>query len=267
MNSAAPHSNSQENSFKVSAHNWPYPFWIAHRGAGKLAPENTLAAFRLGASYGYTMFECDVKLSLDEQAFLLHDDTLERTSNGQGIGGNLNLSQLMQLDAGSWHSRIYAGEPPATLNAISAFCQKNDFFINLEIKPSPNLDFKTGELVGLMAMQMWQDCAVPPFLSSFQIDALRGAQKTAPNLPRGLLLEHLNDDWLGMAKELECCAIICDHEFWTEQAIGLAKANGFKTLSYTPNTLDAVQRLIDFGIEGIITDRVDLFSAATPIKK
>ena len=59
---------------------WPYPLWIAHRGAGKLAPENTLAAFRLGARHGYRAFECDVKLSADGVPFLLHDDTLERTS-------------------------------------------------------------------------------------------------------------------------------------------------------------------------------------------
>ena len=63
---------------------WPYPRWIAHRGAGKLAPENTLAAFRLGARHGYRMFECDAKLSSDGVLFLLHDATLERTTNGRG---------------------------------------------------------------------------------------------------------------------------------------------------------------------------------------
>ena len=60
---------------------WPYPRWVAHRGAGKLAPENTLAAFRLGGEHGYRMFECDVKLSADKVPFLLHDATLERTTN------------------------------------------------------------------------------------------------------------------------------------------------------------------------------------------
>jgi len=63
---------------------WPYPRWIAHRGAGKLAPENTLAAFRLGAAHGYRAFECDVKLSADGVPFLLHDATLERTTSGRG---------------------------------------------------------------------------------------------------------------------------------------------------------------------------------------
>ena len=66
---------------------WPYPRWIAHRGAGKLAPENTLAAFKLGASLGYRMFECDVKLSADGVPFLLHDATLDRTTNGHGVAG------------------------------------------------------------------------------------------------------------------------------------------------------------------------------------
>lgn len=71
----------------ITASSWPYPHWIAHRGAGKLAPENTLAAFRLGAQHGYRMFECDAKLSADGVPFLLHDATLERTTNGRGTAG------------------------------------------------------------------------------------------------------------------------------------------------------------------------------------
>ena len=93
---------------------WPYPFWIAHRGAGKLAPENTLAAFRVGASHGYRAFECDVKLAADGVPFLLHDATLRRTTNGHGRAADLSWSELARLDAGSWHSRAYAGEPPAS---------------------------------------------------------------------------------------------------------------------------------------------------------
>jgi hypothetical protein len=102
---------------------WPLPRWIAHRGAGKLAPENTLAAFRIGASHGYRAFECDVKLSHDGVPFLLHDDTLERTSTGQGIAGDRTWAELSRLDAGSWHSRAFAGEPVPSLQAIAAFVQ------------------------------------------------------------------------------------------------------------------------------------------------
>ena len=65
----------------MTPNDWPLPLWIAHRGAGKLAPENTLAAFRLGASFGYRAFECDVKISRDETPFLLHDADLNRTTS------------------------------------------------------------------------------------------------------------------------------------------------------------------------------------------
>src|SRR5215216_2570860 len=116
---------------------WPYPFWIAHRGAGKLAPENTLAAFRLGAQHGYRMFECDVKLSADGVPFLLHDATLDRTSSGRGGAAGFTWSELSRLDAGSWRGRAFAGEPPASLAGLAAFCLRNGFALDIEIKPTP----------------------------------------------------------------------------------------------------------------------------------
>ncbi|HKP65683.1 MAG TPA: glycerophosphodiester phosphodiesterase family protein, partial [Casimicrobiaceae bacterium] len=88
---------------------WPYARFCAHRGAGKLAPENTLAAFRLGYEHGYRMAEFDVKLSADGVAFLLHDDTLDRTTNRKGRADALTWRELALVDAGTWHSPTYAG--------------------------------------------------------------------------------------------------------------------------------------------------------------
>ncbi|MDB5816804.1 MAG: ugpQ, partial [Rhizobacter sp.] len=98
----------------AASEDWPYPFWIAHRGAGTEAPENTMAAFRLGARHGFTAFECDVKLSADGIPFLLHDDTLERTTDGHGVAGHLPWLELSRLDAGQWHGEGFAGEPVPT---------------------------------------------------------------------------------------------------------------------------------------------------------
>ena len=123
---------------------WPYPRWIGHRGAGQLAPENTLAAFALGARHGYRMFECDAKLSADGVVFLLHDATLERTTNGQGLAAELDWAALSRLDAGSWHSPAYAGEPLCTLQALARFCLAQGFALNIEIKPTPGLEHATG---------------------------------------------------------------------------------------------------------------------------
>ena len=247
---------------QVTAHHWPYPRWIAHRGAGKLAPENTLAAFRLGAQHGYRMYECDVKLSADGVPFLLHDDTLERTSTGTGLGGDHAWGALAQLDAGSWHSRSYAGETLPTLDNIAAFCLRNGHFLNIEIKPTTGLERLTGEAVAHHASRLWRGQAVPPLLSSFSTDALHGAMAAQPALPRGLLLDELWDGWLDAAQQLGCVAIICNYRLWNADTVGQAKAAGMRTLSYTVNDAESVQRLIDLETDGIITDRVDLFSPA-----
>ena len=241
---------------------WPYPFWIAHRGAGKLAPENTLAAFRLGAQYGYRMFECDAKLSADGVPFLLHDATLERTTNGHGTGGDVPLGALAQLDAGSWHSRAWAGEAVPTLEALARFCIANGYFLNIEIKPTPGHEEHTGRVVAQTAARLWQGHAVPPLLSSFKPDALAGAQATAEHLPRALLLDTLWDGWAAAAQQLGCVAIVCNHALWDAAQVAQVKALGMRTLSYTVNDEWAAQRLIDLGTDGIITDRVDLFCPA-----
>jgi glycerophosphoryl diester phosphodiesterase len=179
---------------------WPFPLWIAHRGAGKLAPENTLAAFRLGATHGHTAFECDVKLSADGVPFLLHDDTLERTTNGQGVAGALDWAALSRLDAGGWHSSAFAGEPIASLEAIAAFCIANGHRLDLEIKPSPGTDLETGRTIGQWVRKLWH--GTPLLLSSFKPQALMGARETAPELPRALLLDTLWPGCMPMAASL-----------------------------------------------------------------
>lgn len=251
---------------------WPYPRWIAHRGAGKLAPENTLAAFRLGASHGYRMFECDVKLSSDGVPFLMHDDTLTRTTNAadklgpdsSATGGDHPWGTLAQLDAGSWHSRSFSGEPLPTLEAIARYCLRNAYFLNIEIKPTPGLERQTGEMVANHAARLWQNASVPPLLTSFQVPALEAARAAQPDLPSGLLLDALWPGWLETAQSLGCAAIICDHILWDQVSMTQAQSAGFKTLSYTVNDEATVKRLLDLGLDGIITDRVDLFSPVNP---
>lgn len=241
---------------------WPYPRWVAHRGAGKLAPENTLAAFRLGASHGYRMFECDAKLSADGVPFLMHDDKLDRTTGAKGTGGAQPWSALSQLDAGSWHSPGYAGEPLPTLENLARFCLANDHLLNIEIKPTPGTERQTGEVVAQQAAQWWQGAAVPPLLTSFKVESLEGAQAAQPELPRGLLLDTLWAGWLEAAQRLGCVAIVCKHTLWDAAVVALVHGAGMRALSYTVNEEAHAQRLITLGTDGIITDRVDLFSPA-----
>ncbi len=238
---------------------WPYPRWIAHRGAGQLAPENTLAAFRLGARHGYRMFECDAQVSADGVVFLLHDATLTRTTNGQGTAGEWTWPALSQLDAGSWHSHGHAGEPVPTLADLARFCLAHGHHLNIEIKPAPGTESLTGQAVARLAAQLWQGAAVPPLLTSFQPDALAAAQKTAPDLPRGLLLAHWHEGWWAQALSLGCVAVVGHHPLWTRRAVAQVHGGGMKCLSYTVNDEATARQLLALGIDGIITDRVDLF--------
>jgi glycerophosphoryl diester phosphodiesterase len=252
----------------VTLENWPYPRWIAHRGAGKLAPENTLAAFRLGATHGYRMFECDVKLSADGVPFLLHDDTLPRTTNARAqlgagnsaVAGDHPWRDLAQLDAGGWHSRAFAGEPLPTFENIARYCLNNGYFLNIEIKPTPGQERQTGQVVAEHAARLWRHADVPPLLTSFDPEALAAARDAQPQLPRGLLLESLWKGWLETALTLECIAVVCDHALWDRSSVTQAQSAGFRCLSYTVNDEWAAQRLTDLGIDGLITDRVDFFA-------
>ncbi|MBW8468414.1 MAG: glycerophosphodiester phosphodiesterase [Thiobacillus sp.] len=259
-----PHTPSPDECRPPARLPWPYPRWIAHRGAGKLAPENTLAAFRLGASHGYRMAECDAKLSADGVVFLLHDDTLDRTTNGQGLGGDQVWVALSRLDAGGWHSPAYAGEPLATLESVARFCLANGGLLNIEIKPTTGLARETGRVVAQEAARLWaqRPGAVPPLLTSFEPEALQGARETQPGLPRGLLLETLWSGWLETAIELGCQAVICDQDLWVAGNVAQVHQAGLRTLAYTVNEATSVQRLLALGIDGLITDRVDVFPPA-----
>ncbi|MBX3604253.1 MAG: glycerophosphodiester phosphodiesterase [Piscinibacter sp.] len=241
---------------------WPYPLWIAHRGAGKRAPENTLAAFRVGAAHGYRAFECDVKLSADGVPFLLHDATLQRTTGARGVAGERAWAELSRLDAGAWHSRAFAGEPLPSLETVARYCLRNGFALNIEIKPTPETERATGEAVAREAQHLWAGQAVPPLLSSFKTEALRGAQAAAPDLPRALLLDTLWDGWFDAAQALGCVACVTHYGLMDAALVARLHGAGLRALVYTVNDAPEAQRLVRLGIDGLITDAIDKFSPA-----
>jgi glycerophosphoryl diester phosphodiesterase len=243
---------------------WPYPFWIAHRGAGKLAPENTLAAFKLGASYGYRAFECDVKLSRDGVPFLLHDADLARTTGQHGVAGERDWRELATLDAGSWHSPSYAGEPLPTLRTIAEFCIRGGHRLNIEIKPTPGDEAHTGQEVALEAARLWSGQSVP-LLSSFQVAALEAAQASAPELPRALLLDRLETGWLQTALDLQCVAVVARHTLFNETLVQEIHTAGLRAMAYTVNEHSDAKRLQSLGLAGLITDAVDRFIPETNV--
>jgi glycerophosphoryl diester phosphodiesterase len=242
---------------------WPYPRLCAHRGAGKLAPENTLAAFRYGAARGYRMIECDAKLSGDGVAFLLHDATLERTTSGSGRADALAWRELSQLDAGAWHSPSYAGEPLPTLAAVARWCRANAVLLNIEIKPTPGRERETGAAIALDAKALWRGADVQPVLSSFAAEALDGARVAAPELSRAWLIERIPEDWRELALALGCIALDVKHTALDAARVSEVRGAGLRVASWTANEPERVRDLLAWGVDTVITDAVDLI-AGTP---
>ncbi len=243
---------------------WPYPFWIAHRGAGTLAPENTLAALRFGASHGWRAFECDVKLSRDGVPFLLHDDSLDRTTSRTGLAADFDWAELSRLDAGGWHSRAYAGEPLPSLDAVVRFVLRNGHTLNLELKPSPGQEHHTGHAVGAACLDLWRGTTLPPPLfSSFKPEALQGVRDAAPDMPRALLLDTLWPGWFDAARALGCAAVVTQHRLMDGTLLQHLHGAGLRALCHTVNEAADARRLLALGVDGLISDAVDVFAPGT----
>lgn len=284
---------------KMGKEHYLYPTFIAHRGAGKLAPENTMAAFQFGLEQGFTMFECDVKLSADNELFLLHDADLARTTNDSGIAVEKNWQELMALDAGSWHSPQYAGELIASFSSVTDFVLDQRVRLDVEIKPSATEGYETGKAVAQFLEQKIKTrleqcvdivieessdqlferlynellesptsyCVKKQFLiSSFDVAALQGAYDHVPQIPRALLI----DNWalgeqnvLEILESLECSGVITHYKILTDGFIESCHAAGRFVMVYTPNECAEIKSLLDRGVDSIITDNMQVIKSVS----
>lgn len=237
---------------------WPYPQVFAHRLGGTLAPENTLTGLRRACKIGVRAVECDVKLSADGVLFLLHDDTLERTTSGKGPAGALSMEQLLQLDAGVRHHRAYKGEVLPTLEALAAATLPDGIAVNLEIKPNPGQDEETGKLLGQAVRTLWANADTMPLLSSFSPAALRAARQAAPELPRALLVKDIPLDYLNELDQCAAAALHVEHHALTQDIVQKLHSQGYRVMAYTVNDTLRARKLLSWGVEMLCTDRPDL---------
>ena len=237
---------------------WPYPRLIAHRGGGTLAPENTLAAMRVGHQFGYRMVEFDAKLTQDQLAVLLHDSTLERTTTGSGAATDYTYSSLAQLDAGSWFDAAFAGEPVPCLSAVARYTLAQNIASNIEIKPSPGLEQRTGSLIAQQVRLDWAASPLPPLLSSFSIECLQAARVAAPELPRGWITAELLPEWRDVLAQLGCVSLHLKHTLVTQALVGEVHQAGFRLATWTVNEPARAAQLLEWGVDAVITDALNL---------
>ena len=240
---------------------WPFPRLLAHRGGGTLAPENTIAALDAGWRYGYRAAEVDAVLAADDVPVLLHDAGLERTSDGSGLVAQRTSQELAELDAGSWFGPAYAGTRIPSLLQALCHCRARGIWLNVEIKPVPGCEERTGSRVAQVVAEHCRAAGVAgahmPLLSSFSHAALRSARAAAPELARGLLCEEIPSNWREAAQALDAFSLHCDHHHLTQAQAGAIRAAGFGLLCYTVNDPARALLLRNWGVDAICTDRVD----------
>lgn len=244
--------------------NWPYPTLFAHRGGGVLAPENTLAAIKTGHAHSFAAVEFDVKLSQDNMALLMHDATLERTTNGRGPVAAQSMTQLEAFDAGAWHGQAFVGERIPRLTAVSRYLHAQGMVANVEIKPCPGREVETGRIVGELCEELWRDRLVKPLVSSFSVDALRAARGAAAELPLGLLIEVPDVNHVALLDALGAVSIHCNYRHITADLVRLFHRQGYRVLTYTVNEPSRVATLLDMGVDGIFTDNLEVMAKRFP---
>ena len=243
---------------------WNFPRVLAHRGGGKLAPENTLAALRCGLAHGFHAVEFDVMLTQDGVPVLVHDPLLGRTVSGSGAVAELTYAQLQQRDAGSWFGAQFAGERVPSLQAALEFCQQQGIWMNIEIKPSPGTELETGRVVAQAVAQFYaKQVAQPqlPLFSSFALEAVAEAKIHAPQIPRAALFEQVPDNWLAELQSLDAVALHTNHKVLTPELARQIKQAGYGLFCYTVNDAERAREIVGWGVDGFCTDRIDVLGA------
>ena len=234
-----------------------YPEIIAHRCGGAHAPENTLAGLRAAAALGVRGVEFDVMLCADGTPVLIHDETLERTTDGCGRVADTSLEALRRLDAGRWFDVCFAGEKIPTFEEAARLCRELGLWANVEIKPATGFEAATGEAVARLARHFWPE-AEGVLLSSFSLSALQAARQAAPDLPRALLQEEVGPDWRLLLEESGSLSLHVDWRNLSRgQAAALAAA-GVPLACYTVNEPADAARLMAWGVAAVFSDWPDV---------
>jgi glycerophosphoryl diester phosphodiesterase len=233
---------------------------MAHRGASGLAPENTLAAFRRALADGADTLELDVTLTRDGQVVVIHDSTLDRTTNGSGPVGDLTLSQIKELDAGAWFGPEFAGERVPTLQEVLDLAGA-DVLLEVELKTlSP---WPRSLVNGVVAVIEQNGAERRVIVQSFNPGALFHLERANPQIATGLLYHGglplpLRNRWFNALAHPDSMNL--GLELATAQHVAMLQGKGYPVVVWTVNEPEDMRRLVALGVDGIMTDRPDLLA-------
>ncbi len=234
------------------------PLVLAHRGASAYAPENTLAAFRLAFEMGADGIEVDATLTQDRVPVILHDDTVDRTTNGKGAIKQMALAEAQRLDAGSWFNQKFHGEKIPTLEQVLAEFGTRGL-VNIELKSR----FPQRDGLELAVAQVIErtHTAERVLISSFNPLSLYRIMKIEPRWPRGLIYSphlpiYLSRAWLRSIARAN--ALHPAHSLINSEFVAWARRKGYRINTWTVDDPIEMKRLMALGVDAIMTNKPDL---------
>jgi glycerophosphoryl diester phosphodiesterase len=230
-----------------------YPQVIAHRCGGVLAAENSLAGLAAAARIGCRGVEFDTMLSADGVPILMHDDTVDRTTNGHGAVSRLTVADLRRLDL--------RGEPVPLLTEALARCAELGLWANIEIKAATGCDeAELGRVVARTLAEFWNGHGV---ISSFSMTALAAAKsQPSRHASFALLVDDLPPDWQAWVREIDAIAVHMDAAYAMPEKIAALREVGCAVACYTVNEREEAERLLASGATAVFTDHPEFWSPA-----
>ena len=195
-----------------------------------------------------------MRLTRDGELILLHDDRLERTTNGCGIARALSLSAIRRFDAGSWFDPAFAGERVPTLAQAIAVLSELGLGANVELKPDPGDAIETGTVAADALARLWPAHLPAPLISSFVPAALEAVRQRAPAIARSLLLRNATGKRWRCADALGCASVNVDHRHLHPAVIAEMRKAGYSVLAYTVNNGARAHELFEWGVSSVFSD-------------
>ena len=230
---------------------------VGHRGFSGVAPENTVASFKKAMEIGVDMIELDVHLSKDGQVVVIHDDTLNRTTNGKRKVGSYTLNELKQLDAGSWFSSEFSGEKIPTLREVLELT-RGCTTLNIELKKGDSGPYTIVDLADRALEEVEKAAMLNQVLfASFDPLAIERIREKNPRLPVALIYSKSWNSPQEITGGRPIPVLSCRGTILTQTNASKARQQGIKVLVWTVNTEGHMEQFVNMGVDGIITDHPD----------
>ncbi len=227
---------------------------IAHRGASALAPENTLAAFRKASELGAKWVEFDVMLAGCGEVIVIHDKTLDRTTNGSGLVSDYPYQYLQTLDAGTWFDSQFKGEKIPTLAEVIDTLHEYQLAANIEIKPALGQEIETVQRVLQVIDTCWRPDMSAPLISSFSPRVLECVRQKSKKHFLSYFMGEWHDDWEKYCDAFGCISVNVKHTILNQARIAEIKKTKRFVLSYTVDEFQLAERLWTFGVDAIFSN-------------